>query len=280
MGLEGLNLLYQVFDPPAQVAPYVRFFWALEAEVGPGEEFVHRSMADGCVEMVFHYRSAFDEITPNELIESSPIASIQAQSTRHRRFVTTESFGIFGAYLYPFAIPRLFGYPASDFTNISPDLASVFGKEGTLLDEQMCTAPTNEERISIVSDFLTKKLGSSSRELPMIFHAVHTVLTNKGMLAVEDLAARHNISKRQFERRFKELAGLYSRVTRFQAATQFKLNGTRDLTEIAYACGYYDQSHFINDFREFSGYTPKEYFWNTAEGAQYLDPEQMSHFSN
>ena len=41
-------MLYQVFDPPANLAPYVRFFWALEADVAPGEEFVHRSMADGC----------------------------------------------------------------------------------------------------------------------------------------------------------------------------------------------------------------------------------------
>jgi hypothetical protein len=81
-------MLYQVFDPPANLAPYVRFFWALEVDVAPGEVFVHRSMADGCVEMVFHYRSAFDEITPDELIESSPLASIQAQSTRFRRFVT------------------------------------------------------------------------------------------------------------------------------------------------------------------------------------------------
>jgi AraC-like DNA-binding protein len=277
-------MLYQVFDPPANLAPYVRFFWALEAHVVPGEEFVHRSMADGCVEMVFHYRSAFDEITSDDRVEASPLASIQAQSTRHRRFVTNQSFGIFGAYLYPFAIPRLFGYPASDFTNITPDLASVFGKEGSNLDDRMCTASTNADRIAVISEFLTAKLNTRLRDLPVIFRSVHTVLANKGTLAVEDLAAEHNISKRQFERQFKDLAGLspklYSRVIRFQAATQFKLNGTRDLTEIAYACGYYDQSHFINDFREFSGYTPKEYFWNVAEGTQYLDTEQMSHFSN
>lgn len=277
-------MLYQVFDPPLNLAPYVRFFWALEADVAHGEEFVHRSMADGCVEMVFHYRSVFDEITSDDLIEASPLASIQAQSTRYRRFVTRETFGIFGAYLYPFAIPRLFGYPASDFTNISPDLASVFGREGSLLDERMCTAPTNEDRIAIISEFLTEKLNATIRELPSIHHSVHTVLASKGARTVDSLAAEHNISKRQFERRFKDLAGLspklYSRVVRFQAATQFKLNGTRDLTEIAYASGYYDQSHFINDFREFSGYTPKEYFWNTAEGTQYIDSEQMSHFSN
>lgn len=267
-------MLYQVFDPPAHLAPYVRFFWVLECEVRPGDEFIHRSTADGCVELVFHYRSAFDEITASDLIETSPLASIQAQSTRFRRFVTRESFGIFGAYLYPFAIPRLFGYPASDFTNISPDLASVFGREGALLDERICSAATNEVRIEIISEFLTARLNGRTRDLPPIFRSVHSILQSNGTLSVDELAAENNISRRQFERRFKELAGLspklYSRVIRFQAATQFKLSGTRDLTEIAYACGYYDQSHFINDFREFSGYTPKEYFWHSAEGTQYI----------
>lgn len=277
-------MLYQTFNPPPNLAPYVRFFWALEDEVAPGEEFVHRSLADGCVEIVFHYRSAFDEITEDGRIESSPFASIQAQATKFRRFSTRESFGIFGAYLYPFAIPRLFSYPASDFTNISPDLESIFGIEGRRLDEQVTSAAGNEERVKIVSEFLQRKLEENYRDLPNTYCAVHSILDAKGDVSIAAMARDYALSTRQFERKFKEVAGLspklYSRVVRFQAATQHRLNGSRDLTEIAYACGYYDQSHFINEFRQFSGYTPKEYFWNEAEGTQYMNTEKMSHFSN
>ena len=268
-------MLYQVFDPPPLLAPYVRFFWALEADVAPGEDFVHRSMADGCVEIVFHYRSRFDEITETGSIEPSPNASIQAQSTRYRRFSTDRGFGIFGAYLYPFAIPRLFSFPAYDFTDISPDLESVFGIEGKLLDEQVISARDNHDRVEVVSRFLRAKLNATKRELPTTHRAIHMILRSKGSVSITDLAKVNALSTRQFERRFKELAGLspklYSRVVRFQSATQHKPTGVRDLTEIAYACGYYDQSHFINDFRQFSGYTPKEYFWNEAEGTQYMN---------
>jgi len=268
-------MLYQTFRPSIRLAPYVRFFWALEAEVARGEEFVHRSMADGCVEMVFHYRAAFDEIDAEGNRTFSPISSIQAQSTAFRRFSTNESFGIFGAYLYPYAIPRLFTYPASDFTNISPDLESVFGSEGKLLEERMTSAGDNEARAEIASRFLESKLSVSTRKLPSIHHAIHSVLDAAGDIRISELAREYALSTRQFERKFKEFAGLspklYSRVARFQAATQHKLAGVRDLTEIAYACGYYDQSHFINDFRQFSGYTPKEYFWTTAEGTQYMN---------
>jgi AraC-like DNA-binding protein len=268
-------MLYQTFHPSIRLAPYVRFFWALEGEVVRGEEFVHRSMADGCVEMVFHYRASFDELDAVGDRTFSPISSIQAQSTAFRRFSTNESFGIFGAYLYPYAIPRLFAYPASDFTNISPDLESVFGSEGRLLEEEMTSAGDNEARVEIVANFLENKLSVSTRELPTIHHAIHSVLDAAGDVRIPELAREHALSTRQFERKFKEFAGLnpklYSRVARFQAATQHKFAGVRDLTEIAYACGYYDQSHFINDFRQFSGYTPKEYFWTTAEGTQYMN---------
>ena len=268
-------MLYQTFKPSIRLAPYVRFFWALEDEVARGKEFVHRSMADGCVEVVFHYRASFDEVDPEGDRTFSPISSIQAQSTAFRRFSTSKSFGIFGAYLYPYAIPRLFAYPASDFTNISPDLESVFGNEGRLLEEEMVTSVDNEARVAIVTRFLESKLSISMRELPSVHHAIHSVLDAAGDVRITELAREHDLSTRQFERKFKELAGLnpklYSRVARFQAATQHKFAGERDLTEIAYACGYYDQSHFINDFRQFSGYTPKEYFWTNAEGTQYMD---------
>lgn len=268
-------MLYQIFQPPPKLAPYVRFFWALEGDVSPSEEFVHRSMADGCVEIVLHYKAKFDEIDVTGKIEVSPLASIQAQSTRFRRFSTDESFGIFGAYLYPFAIPRLFSFPASDFTDISPDLESVFGADGRRLEEQVSVAVDNDQRVKIVGKFLQGKLDGHTRELPTVYHAVHSILDAQGSVNVAAMARYHALSTRQFERKFKELAGLppklYSRIIRFQAATQHKFNGERDLTEIAYACGYYDQSHFINDFREFSGYTPKEYFWNEAEGTQYMN---------
>ncbi|HKX82802.1 MAG TPA: helix-turn-helix transcriptional regulator [Pyrinomonadaceae bacterium] len=268
-------MLYQTFNPPLNLAPYVRFFWVLEADVLPGEEFIHRSMADGCVEIVFHYKTQFDEIGDAGRIETSPIATINAQSTRFRRYSARASFGIFGAYLYPFAIPRLFSFPASDFTNIAPDLESVFGMDGKRLEELVCSAAGHEQRVKVVSEFLQQKLDAAKRELPLVYRAVHSILDADGNVNISAMARYHALSTRQFERKFKELAGLppklYSRIVRFQAATRYKFDGERDLTEIAYACGYYDQSHFINDFREFSGYTPKEYFWNQAEGTQYMN---------
>jgi AraC-like DNA-binding protein len=265
---------YVTFAPSPKLAQFVRFFWALEADLSEGEEFVHRSVADGSVEMVFHYRATFDEIDNNGVPALSPISNIQGQSTGFRRFVTSDSFGLFGAYLYPFAIPRFFGFPATDITNLSPDIHSVLGVAGKRLEDAMCSAPRNEERVRIITTFLETQLDSREEKFTAVHNSVMRILGAKGMVSVEKLAGELNISVRHFERKFKEIAGLtpklYANVIRFQAATHHKAEGVRDLTSIAYECGYYDQSHFINDFRRFSGYSPKEYFWNNAEGTQYL----------
>ncbi|TXJ23716.1 MAG: AraC family transcriptional regulator [Chitinophagaceae bacterium] len=86
------------------------------------------------------------------------------------------------------------------------------------------------------------------------------------------------LSTRQFERNFKEFAGfspkLYSRIIRFQSAIEQYGQTGKSLTEIAYDCGYYDQSHFIHDFKEFSGLHPRHYFGGKAEGTSWKDAER------
>jgi methylphosphotriester-DNA--protein-cysteine methyltransferase len=74
---------------------------------------------------------------------------------------------------------------------------------------------------------------------------------------------------------FKHFSGfspkLFSRIIRFQSALNHYGKKEKKLTEIAYDAGYYDQSHFIQDFKEFSGHSPKEYFSGKTETTQWRD---------
>jgi AraC-like DNA-binding protein len=70
-----------------------------------------------------------------------------------------------------------------------------------------------------------------------------------------------NVSERQFERRFVRAIGLsphhYIRIVRFQEAVRLiKTNQFERLSDVAYDLNYVDQSHFIKDMKQFSGYTP------------------------
>jgi AraC-like DNA-binding protein len=101
------------------------------------------------------------------------------------------------------------------------------------------------------------------------------VVHARSLETVEQLSAQFNLSQRQFERKFTEYAGftpkVYSRIIRFQSALSHYGSDYKSLTDIAYECGYYDQSHFIHEFKEFSGYHPGQYFKGRPEGIEYRE---------
>ena len=253
---------YYTIKPAENLSEYVRFFWVLECDLVPNEHFVYRSMADGCTELLFHYNGLFDEVRENGIFGKSFHSGIHGQTRTFRRFKINKGFGIFGVYLYPYAIPSLLNISASDVSDEMPDLQSVFGKEGTELEEKVMIAANNQERVLILSSFLLSKLKKSKNAFNHIYNSIKTVIQHNGQINVTHLANDYCLSTRQFERRFKEFSGftpkLYSRIIRFQSIFNELNSDKANLSQIACRCGYYDQSHFIQDFKEFSGYNPKE----------------------
>lgn len=266
---------YYTLPPPPQLARFVKAFWVLEHNVLRGQPYLHRTLADGFAELVFHYKGRFYEIISPEFTTPSFSSGIHGQSQTFRRFVIREDFGIFGVYLYPFAMPSLFGIPANEVTNEMPDLRTLLGNKGAELEEKMMEASGNPERVKIISSFLEASLAKNRASEPAVFSVINHIIENKGVTNVQELAAQNFLSTRQFERKFKAFSGfspkLFSRITRFQSALGAYGNRDKSLTEIAYECGYYDQSHFIHDFKAFSGQHPRHYFSGKAEGTEYRD---------
>lgn len=269
---------YITFAPSKKLENYVRFFWILESESTLERPYIYRSMADSCTEILFHYHGTFDEISSAGKTSGSFLSGIHAQTQRFRRFVTTGQFGIFGAYLYPYAVKHLFNLPPAGLTDQMPDIYSALGKEGKDLEEQIMLARDNRKRCRILSRFFEKKLSCHVPEQHPAIAAVKYVTQSKNLHPVGVLAHMFNLSERQFERKFREYSGfnpkLCMRIIRFgEACNRYGLTNQKSLTEIGYECGYYDQSHFIHDFKEFSGYEPGEYFSGTAEGVEWRENE-------
>jgi AraC-like DNA-binding protein len=263
---------YFTIQPPAELKPYVRFYWVLEHELGADEpSYVYRSVADTCTEMVFHYRSAFSELD-NKSGQNAGPSGIQFQTTQYRRFITAESFGIFGAYIYPFAVPYFFNIPSSQTSNLAFDFDTFLNRPGRELEERIMLASDNYKRAEILSAFLITRLRQNGLMDERMAIAIRDVIHNKQYRAVTQLANDYNLSVRQFDRKFKEYAGFspktYMRLTRLQDALR-QYNTNKTLTQIALECGYYDQSHFIHDVKEFTGYHPGFYFSGKAEGTEY-----------
>lgn len=257
---------YCEYLPSSELANFIKMFWTLEGET----TYQHYSLADVCPELLFHYDGKFDEVFQNNKIEKTFTSGIHAQTSKPRKFTIDKPFGIFGISFYPHALPFLFNISAHELTDEMPDLKTLLGNEGNELEEKIFSAESHNERIQIIGNFIYKKLVKNfDTELP-VFHCIRTIIGNKETKKVSELSDSCFLSERQFERQFQKYAGLtpklFSRIVRFLSATNMYGGSVRSLTEIAYECGYYDQAHFIHDFKKFSGLHPK-HFYSGKSGA-------------
>ena len=117
----------------------------------------------------------------------------------------------------------------------------------------------------MIEFFLLNRLTDNEIIDRIVKSTVETILTANGQLTVEELSKQTNINRRQLERKFSSTIGLspkqLSKTIRLQATLKMLLNKQfTSLTALAYEGAYYDQAHFIKDFKEFTGLTPKEFY--------------------
>ncbi len=262
---------FRTYTPAPKLRNWVRFYWSLESE----KPYTHYGMASVCPELVFHYKGRFDEEDSKGLVSSSFSAGLQAQSRYTKKFITETDFGIFGAYLYPQTIPVIFGYPAPELCNQMEDIKTLLGIEGSVLEERIAGAGNGDQRVLILDRFFERRLAETQNQSIPVFDAICRMTRGYAGKTIRSISSEYFLSERQFERQFIKYTGmspkLFARISRFHQALEMYTNKRTSLTAIGYDCGYYDQSHFIHDFREFSGYQPGEYFSRNSAATSWRD---------
>lgn len=130
------------------------------------------------------------------------------------------------------------------------------------ISERLAEAETNRDRIEIMEAFLLRKLIHRKPD-HLVDHAIHIIKKQSGAIRIKELATSLHISQDPFEKRFRALIGStpkqYASIVRLRNLIR-KYPSNASLTEASYEAGYFDQSHFIKDFRLFTGHTPKDFF--------------------
>ncbi len=253
---------YKIIPPPPLLADYVRLFWYLEFNPTQTKPFVHHSFAHHCCEVIFCYKGQFKFQSAFEN-EKTLCCGIYGQTQGISKVTSDTDFGIFGFYLYPYALVQLFGLPANELTNQSVDLKTLCGQQGAELEEKIMLASTNDQRIKMIADFLEARLRNTQSEFSRFCSSVKAISNAYATVSVNALASNNFLSMRQFERRFKEFSGFnpkqFLRIARFNSLLNKPFHNKR-FAEIAFDFGYYDEAHFSHDFKQFSGFNPREYF--------------------
>jgi methylphosphotriester-DNA--protein-cysteine methyltransferase len=132
------------------------------------------------------------------------------------------------------------------------------------------------EKAKLLESFVLHQAGGISPEPDAIDEAANKIVLANGLLHVNDLIEQAYMSRRNFERRFFKKVGLsskyYARIRRMSYIGNLIAGKAKvDWPEVFHNCEYYDQSHFIKDFIEFTGRTPQQYFEENRELSKYVD---------
>jgi AraC-like DNA-binding protein len=198
---------------------------------------------------------------------------LSGQIRRYFFLENTGVSGMVGIKLMPAATYALFGQEMVSLTDNVVPITTVTDRIPSLaiLDEAL----TPEERISSAQRWIETLLPDiRHREVARLSNVTDHIIEKKGMVDIESVALTHHITRRHLEREFKRVIGLspkyFARIIQFNYI--FEAMQTQDNTwvDVALNSGYFDQSHFIRNFKAFTGESPSQYGFDKQNMANFF----------
>jgi AraC-like DNA-binding protein len=241
-------------DPTARV--FIDRLWILTDDDGnSGEQAaVQRVVPDGSPELILNLGQPF-EAFENGVWKPQSICFVAGQLTGPLRLRPRGPAKIIGVRFRPHGAQQVIGVPMHELTGQFPAMAELNGA----LARDLELAGESRDPLRTVQDVLLNTQVKSTRPDRLIAEAVRRISYASDGCDVARLARDLDLSTRQLERRFQNAVGLspklFGRIQRFHRVFEVVESG-QDWVTAALECGYYDQSHLVNDFREFSGEAP------------------------
>lgn len=162
----------------------------------------------------------------------------------------------------PGGLFRFLGIPMTEMFDDGIDGFDILDKEVSRLIDELQETDQPDQINAKVQMFLLNKTEGLHEQLPFD-RAVRQLIQigNSNICSMDDVAREACLSLRQFQRKCHERLGmnpkLYARLARFSKAYKmFEANQHLTWSHISHHCGYFDQMHFLKDFKEFAGVTP------------------------
>jgi AraC-like DNA-binding protein len=252
---------YQRITPPSSLKNYVLDFWALESPTEDDSQKTFTVLCNGLPGLIFQENPAVFTGFGGERL---PQLFVFGQARKHGQLHGGGRFRTIGVTFQPTALKSVFGIDANELTDQNVCISHLVK---TSLSEQLLNSGTLQQRITFLSSFLQAQALRHEDENKQLNYAVAAL--QQGIKLSRVLRDLH-LSERRLERLFLTHIGItpifYARICRFQSSLALMRQGRfRSLTDIAHSLDYFDQSHFIRDFKLFSGVSPRIYLRKAIE---------------
>jgi len=248
--------------PRGILGEFVELLWLYDGYVVPHAR--ERLLPMPTAELVIDLRSGS---TASRTTFVGPHSQYWVLDTTAQRSVIGVHFKCGGAF--PF-----FGVPAGELLNVRTSLEALWGPNAATVVDQVLSAPTPDAKFDVLEAALVRAARSFERH-PGVAFAMRRLSALPPVAGVAAVSKAMGMCERRFRDRFLSEVGmapkLFARVQRFQAVIgAVHAIGEVDWADVAADCGYFDQAHFIHDFRAFSGFTPVEYFELRSEHRNHV----------
>jgi AraC-like DNA-binding protein len=258
-------VLYLTHSPRGALAEFVDRFWLLSGAQIPRQE---RILPSGTIELVVNLRENEIRIydpASSETCRRFPGAVLSGTYSRVFVCDASQHESIAGVHFRPGGAVPFLDEAANEFADTHADLADLWGRSADELRERLCEVTTPQQRFRILEEFLMGRLHRRpSKHHPAVAAALNMFGAAGTGAPVRDVARSVGLSERRFIQVFNTHVGvtpkLFCRLLRFQRARALAQQVEEiDWSRLASSCGYFDQSHLIHDFHEFSSSSPTEY---------------------
>lgn len=251
-GIGSGPVTYREFLPDIGLQDFIYCYWQLKSELHLAEAYPYRVVADGCIDIFFE----LDDPGANYLM---------GLSSCYTEFQLNNSFNYIGIRFLPTKFTQLYGISAAELTDLCEPMEQVLPETSSFIRDNFSTEMGATGIVNLLDDYFLNLLQHSRlKNDSRIAHAMEIILQSAGVLNVErDLDV--GLSPRQLSRLFEYYTGdtvkSFSKIVRFQNYIRKQsASGSPEQGQHYLDAGYYDQAHFIKEFKRLYGTTPFKAF--------------------
>jgi AraC-like DNA-binding protein len=216
------------------------------------------------MDFVFNFGDDWERWDQNSKARNDNPGYVVGTMTRPIVVVSEGRIEFLGVRFHPGMAAAFLRCHAADLTDSSVPIDLLLSKRSPIIQERLLQAQDPVERLRMIDQELTMMLFSADEPDRCVETAVQSITNCMGVIGIEKICSRIGITRQHLARRFQQFVGispkLFSRITRFQALLKsIESDPAPRWASEAYTQGYYDQSHLIGDFLEFTGMTPSEF---------------------
>jgi AraC-like DNA-binding protein len=259
----NVDSIFDFYKPNPPLSKFVDSFWLYEGY--ETQHKIQRILLTGTLELVINLRRnelLFYDVERSE--NCSRFSGAIVSGAHGRGLVPADEAFIIGVHFKPGGAFPFLGLPAGDLADTHVDLETLWGSSAGWLRERLCEARTSAERFLLLQEALLSRLCHGVEQYYAVSAALEKFWKNQAGPTVGEAAKYLGLSQRRFIQVFKTEVGmtpkLFSRIQRFQQTRTFiEQNSSPNWAALAFDLGYFDQSHLIREFVEFSGLNPTDY---------------------